>query len=220
MAVPDDPLLRLKRRHQRELRRARAEALILGVASMLRPGDVAVDCGAHWGEVTAVLAATGATVHAFEPDPLNLERLQARFAGAANVHLHAAAVGVAAGTARFHRFPGWQADPARALAKGTVMDGHPQMAGAEEIMVPVIDFPAFLRDQAKAGEIALVKLDIEGAELAILQAMRDAGLFDRVRLTLAETHARLFPALAPRYQALRDDLAAAYPVTRVNLDWI
>jgi FkbM family methyltransferase len=210
-----------QRRHRRELLQARADSLLQGVASMLRPGDVVVDGGAHWGDVTERLAATGATVHAFEPDPVNFARLQARFAGVATVHLHAAALGVAAGMGRLSRLAGWQDDPRRALAKSTLMDGHPQMAGAERVEVPVIDLLVFLDGlMAERGEVAVLKLDIEGAELAILEEMLTRRLFDRIRLTLAETHERLFPALQPRYAALRAAVADTWPATRVNLDWI
>ena len=220
--TPDTEEFRhMQRRHRREVARAHASSLLQGIASMLRPGDIVVDGGAQWGDVTDRMAAVGAIVHAFEPDPVNLLHLQARFAGAANVHIHHAGLGAKAGTGRLSRMAGWQDDPKRALAKSTLMEGHPQMAGAEIVEVTVIDLPAFLRDLiARHGEIALVKLDIEGAELAILEAMLAERLFDRIRLTLVETHERLFPALQPRYAALREALAEGWPATRVNLDWI
>jgi 16S rRNA A1518/A1519 N6-dimethyltransferase RsmA/KsgA/DIM1 with predicted DNA glycosylase/AP lyase activity len=80
MAEAEDALKKLKRRHKRDLRHVRAEGLLSGVVAMLRPGDVVVDCGANRGDVTEALAGSGATVHAFEPDPYNLARLQERFA--------------------------------------------------------------------------------------------------------------------------------------------
>ena len=40
--------------------------------------DVVFDCGANVGDVTAPLAATGATVHAFEPDPFAFGQLSRR----------------------------------------------------------------------------------------------------------------------------------------------
>ena len=63
-------------------------------------------------------------------------------------------------------------------------------------------------------------MDIEGAELDLLDAMLGQGLFDQIQLTVAETHERKFKDLRPRFAALRDAVAAAYPPTRVNLDWI
>ncbi len=221
MAEAEDPLKKLKRRHRRDLRYARAEGLLLGILSMLRPGDVVVDCGANRGDVTARLAATGAEVHAFEPDPYNLEKLAERFAEAANVHLHAAAVGTAAGSIRLMRTANWEANPELASVKSTVVAGGQNIAESAGIDVELIDFPAFLRGLVAAhGRVAFVKMDIEGAELDLLEALLREKLFDHIQLTVAETHERKFKDLRPRFAALREAMAAAYPQTRVNLDWI
>lgn len=221
MAEAEDPLRKLKRRHKRDLRHARAEGLLQGVVSMLRPGDVAVDCGANRGDVTALLAESGAEVHAFEPDPYNFAKLSERFAGAANVRLHAAAVGTGAGSIRLMRAANWDANPDLASVKSTVVAGGQNIAEGAGIEVALIDFPAFLRGLVAAhGRVAFVKLDIEGAELELLEAMLAARLFDRIQLTVAETHERKFKDLRPRFAALRQAVADAYPPTRVNLDWI
>jgi FkbM family methyltransferase len=221
MAEDDDPLRKLRRKHRRDLRHARAESLLQGVASMLRPGDIAVDCGANRGDITAQLAATGAVVHAFEPDPYNLEKLAERFAGAKNVHLHAKAVGIADGSIRLMRAANWEANPDRASVKSTVIAGGLNIAEGGGIDVPVVDFPAFLRDQIAAhGRIAFIKMDIEGAELDLLSAMLKERLFDNIQLTVAETHERKFKDLREPFAALRAAIAEAYPPTRVNLDWI
>jgi FkbM family methyltransferase len=217
----EDALRKLKRRHKRDLRYARAEGMLAGVASMLRPGDVAVDCWANRGDVTAVLAASGAEVHAFEPDPYNIEKLTERFAGQGNVHLHAAAVGTSAGTIRLMRAANWEANPELASVKSTVVAGGQNIAEGDGIDVPLIDFPAFLRGLVGAhGRVAFVKMDIEGAELDLLSAMLEVRAFDDIQLTVAETHERKFKDLRDRFAALRSAIAEAYPPTRVNLDWI
>ncbi|WP_128515638.1 FkbM family methyltransferase [Tabrizicola thermarum] len=221
MAETEDPLRKLRRRHKRDLRHARAAGMLAGVASMLRPGDVAVDCGANRGDVTAVLAVSGAEVHAFEPDPYNIEKPTDRFAGVANVHLHAAAVGTEAGTLRLMRAANWEANPELASVKSTVVAGGQNIAEGQGIEVAVVDFPAFLHGLVAAhGRVAFVKMDIEGAELDLLAAMLDRRAFDDIQLTVAETHERKFKDLRPRFAALREAIAAAYPPSRVNLDWI
>ena len=67
--------------------------------------------------------------------------------------------------------------------------------------------------------LAFLKLDIEGAELALLDRLDRDGLLHHIRLTVAETHEGKFPALRASYKALRDRIAATYPKTRVNLEW-
>lgn len=221
MILDERALKKLKRKHLRQLQVARARGLMLGVVAMLRPGDVVVDCGANQGDVTAELAATGATVHAFEPDPYNLAKLQDRFAGTANVHLHAAAVGVSSGTIRLMRAANWDANPDLASVKSTIVAGGVNIAEAEGFDVKLIDFAAFVRGLIEAhGRVAFVKMDIEGAELDLLEKMLAERLFDQIQMTVAETHEHKFRELRPRFAALRTDMAAAYPPSRVNLDWI
>ena len=63
----------------------------------LRSGDVALDLGANVGVYTARMAETGATVHAFEPDPDTFARLVKRVGHLPNVVLHQKAVGAGGG---------------------------------------------------------------------------------------------------------------------------
>jgi len=214
---------KLKRRAGRNERAKFAHGLMQGILSMLRPGDVVFDCGANVGAVTAPLAETGATVHAFEPDPFAFDQLSQRVQGMGNVILHNAAVGVAAGTVRLMRAANFDDNPMGGSVKSTVIAGGRNIDERDgaTIEVQMIALPDLIRDTAAAaGEVAFLKLDIEGAELDLLEHMQAHGLFDLVRLTVAETHENKFRDLRPRFAALRDAVAAQHPVTRVNLDWI
>lgn len=210
----------LIRRQKRNLRKAWAEGYLTGICSMLRPGDLAVDCGANMGVVTAQLAATGAEVLAFEPDPSAFATLTERFGDMPNVRLVNAAVGAASGTVRLMRSQNYEANPVGASVKSTILDGGRGIDAENSVEVELVDFPALLRERAAQGGIAFVKMDIEGAELDILEAMDRDGLFAHVRCLVAETHERKFRALRPRYRTLRAAVAERYVPTHVNLDWI
>ncbi|MGL6210416.1 MAG: FkbM family methyltransferase, partial [Paracoccaceae bacterium] len=169
------------RRQQRNLRKASAEGFLAGVCAMLRPGDLALDLGANMGVVTEVLAATGADVVAFEPDPFAFGSLQARFADRPNVSLVQAAVGVGSGTVRLMRADNFGTNPEGASVKSTILDGGRRIDAANSVEVPLLDFPAYVIEKvAERGQIAFIKMDIEGAEVDILEAMDRDGLFANV----------------------------------------
>ena len=211
----------LIRRQKRNLRKAHAEGFLSGIAAMLRPGDLALDCGANMGVVTDVLAKTGAEVIAFEPDPWAFGKLTERFAETRNVTLVNAAVGVGTGTVRLMRATNFCDNPTGASVKSTILDGGRQIDAENGVDVPLIDFPGFLRERLQdRPEIAFIKMDIEGAELDILEAMDRDALFDQVRVLVAETHERKFRDLRPRFRALRRSFAGKYDPNRVSLDWI
>lgn len=211
----------LIRRQKRNLRKAHAEGYLAGVAAMLRPGDLALDLGANMGVVTDILARTGADVVAFEPDPWAFGKLTERFAATPNVTLVNAAVGIGTGTVRLMRAQNFDDNPHGASVKSTILDGGRQIDAANAVDVPLVDFPAFLAEKlASRPEIAFIKMDIEGAELDILEALDQGGHFDRIRVLVAETHERKFRDLRPRFRALRKTFAGKYDANRVSLDWI
>ena len=63
---------------------------------------------------------------------------------------------------------------------------------------------------AKIGRIQGPIMDIEGAELEILEWMLKHTLFDCVRLTVAETHEKTFKKLRSRFQELRAQITKTY----------
>jgi FkbM family methyltransferase len=129
----------------------------------------------------------------------------------------------AAGTVRVMRTANWDDNPDLASVKSTIISGGRKITEAEGegIDVALIDFPAFRRGLiAEHGGITFLKMDIEGAELDLLEEMERQDLFTPVRLTVAETHERKFKDLRPRFDSLRARIADAYPITKVNLDWI
>ncbi|WP_224815287.1 FkbM family methyltransferase [Hasllibacter sp. MH4015] len=210
-----------QRRHWRRLKKQYARGVMDGILALLRPGDIVLDCGANVGAVAEPLARTGATVLCFEPDPYAFARLTDRLGDHPNVTLHHAAVGVTAGTARLMRAANFDDNPGNASVKSTLIPGGFNIDEETGIDVPVLSLPDILDDLIDThGQIAFLKLDIEGAELDLLEHLHARSLFDHIRLTVAETHEKKFPALRPRFAALRGTLSAAYPPTRVNLDWI
>lgn len=211
----------LIRRQKRNQRKAWAEGYMTAITAMLRPGDLVMDCGANMGVVTEVLAASGADVIAYEPDPYAFSILEQKFVNTPNVTLINAAVGVGAGSIRLMRADNFGDNPDGASVKSTILDGGRRIDAENAVEVTLLDFPTLVREHVAArGEIAFIKMDIEGAELDILEMLDREDLFTNIRALVAETHERKFKDLRDRYKTLRETVAAKYPAGKVNLDWI
>ena len=127
----------------------------------LRPGATVLDVGAHVGYYTllsSVLVGDAGRVHAFEPNPANAEflRRHVRINRRSNVQVEQAAVSDRAGTARFDFGTG----------SGT---GHLADAGALEVRTVQLDDYCTTNGLAPSA----IKIDVEGAELSVLEGGRE-----------------------------------------------
>jgi FkbM family methyltransferase len=129
---------------------------------------VVIDGGANRGDysrgVRRLAAAAGveADVHAFEPSPACVERLQADFAGVPAIRIVGCALSDRAGTAVLHDGRGGSSQAS--LVRREVHGREP--AGA--VAVPTIRLGDYLEGGA-IKRVDLLKLDVEGHELAALR---------------------------------------------------
>jgi FkbM family methyltransferase len=154
----------------------------------LSDGEVYVDCGSFDGDsVRNFVHATRTRfqhVHAFEPDPINFARMQKwlerqdRFAFSRRITLHQAAVGDTNGTLTFNDTGG----------EGACV---PIFGAQDERLVGVkegITVPAVRLDDALRDRISLLKLDVEGHELAILRGAAGHLRADHPRIAACAYH--------------------------------
>jgi FkbM family methyltransferase len=166
------------------------------ITEFLREGDTFVDVGANIGLYTLPAAAKKARVVAVEPSAKNRGRLEENLAlnGLTSVKIEACALGESEGEMAFCD------DDALA---------HVELAGNGP-KVPVRRLDAILPE----GEISLLKVDVEGFELAVFQGAENAMRAGRLPVILFEmnhsyerygvTEAQIFGFLRERgYQIAR-----------------
>jgi FkbM family methyltransferase len=140
------------------------------VCALLRPGDVMFDLGAHVGYYTLAAAQrVGARgmVHAFEALPMNADALQTnvQINHWTNVRVNRAAVTDTNGSIDLH-IPVERDHNASGAA--TIMEFFPD---AKMLRVPAVAVDDYIAENG-VGHIALVKMDIEAAEVRALRGMQ------------------------------------------------
>jgi FkbM family methyltransferase len=182
----------------------------------LAPEDIAIDCGANVGKITAEFARRGAVVHAFEPDPAAFAELQRQFGTNPKIRLYQAAVAAADGKMPLY-FRSERATDAVLYSVGsTLFREKTDVLKDAFCEVEVRRLADFLRQFQR---IRILKMDIEGAECEVLEDLLKEQLLDRIDLVLVETHEEWIPETIPRLQKIREQLQNG-GYTNVFLNWI
>jgi FkbM family methyltransferase len=149
----------------------------------LRLGEVVYDVGGYRGDWTALmLPRYPCDYWVFEPHPEALQLLRPRFSGLPNVHLVEAALGQGDGQ----------------VALSSEHEGSSIVKGqtSNQVEVKLFDVTRFILDHDH--RVALMKLNIEGAEYDLLESLLRGEAADRVDSVLVQFHAGS-PAAARRY---------------------
>ncbi|MFM7167278.1 MAG: FkbM family methyltransferase [Planctomycetaceae bacterium] len=182
----------------------------------LRPGDIAIDCGANVGVISCEMARRGALVHAFEPDPVAFAELQRRTAEFSGVTLHQMAVSSAEGTLPLF-FRHEREEDAVAYSVGSTLLAEKTDVRADQYCnVRVVRLAEFIQ---RFDRIRLLKMDIEGAECDVLEDLLKERLLERCDLVLVETHEEWIPQSKPRLDRIRQQLTDL-KYDHVCLNWV
>lgn len=163
-------------------------------------GDVVIDLGANVGLFSMYFAERSAIVHAFEPDPYAFKILSNHARPFKKLRLHQKAVFDKPGEMKLYRHKQFDSD-ANYAQSSTLMAEKRNVSDSSTISVPVVDIGDFMR--SIEGRIKLIKIDVEGAEAAILNRLIDTGDLERVDYVLVETHEDVVPGLREELDKLK-----------------
>lgn len=177
-------------------------------ATALAPSPLLIDCGLgrDISFPAAFLARFGGAVVGIDPNPESLA--YARLHCPAGMHIVAKALWTKAGETLTFNMPREQrALPAGADGiSGSLIESHAYVKGGDRLAVTTTTFDEVLRDSQRT-ECDILKLDIEGAEYNVLEALCVSRDLAKVKQLLVEFHHR-----ATHYTAADTDAA----VTRVQ----
>ena len=136
------------------------------LASRITPGDTIIDIGANLGFYTSLFAkSAGETgrVYAFEPDPLMFAILKKRTSKSSSVTAECLGLSDHSGEAVLYCSRANRAD-------NRIAPSHTEPT--EQVTIKLETFDSFARYQ-NITRIDGVKMDVQGAEIAVLRGMRD-----------------------------------------------
>lgn len=183
----------------------------------LRPGDIAIDCGANVGRFTVPMARSGAEVYAFEPNPDAYACLLQSTAAFPNVRTFQAALAPEPGPVKLYLHRYADEDPVHFSVGSSLLGAKRSVRDDHYVTVDGIRFTDFLHALGDR-RVRLLKMDIEGAEIGVLNDLLDAGWQERIEQAFIEVHDRQIPALAEPTRRLRERLAAL-GAAHFRLDW-
>lgn len=183
----------------------------------LGKNSIVLDCGANVGHISKMLASTGATIIAFEPDPIAFEKLRQRCGSKKNITLIQKGVWDKDTILHLYAHKNSTGNETCFTVGSSIIADKKNIDILKTQTIEVVDLVSFMQQLNK--KIGLVKLDVEGAEIEILKkiiATESWHLFDRMYV---ETHETKIPFHAEELRTIQKQLAEK-KVRNIKLNWI
>jgi FkbM family methyltransferase len=185
------------------------------VLQNIGPGDTVLDLGANVGLFSTYFAARGASVRAYEPDPSAFSILDKQAHAFPTLQVHQEAVFDSDGEMTLYRHLNFKDDPNYAQSS-TLIGEKRNVDSSFAIKVPVRDIAGIIA--SIPGRITLIKMDIEGAEAAVLRRLLDSDLMSRIDHIFVETHEDIVPGLGEELVEIKRRMQKA-GYSQVDYSW-
>ena len=178
-------------------------------------GSLVIDVGANVGKFTKIFLKKEFKVHAFEADPIAINELKKNCGDDENLKLFEVAVGIKNESKKLYRYRKFDAANPETTIGSSVLSFR---RGKDKPFVEIkcVDFIDYLKNIE--NKIALLKMDIEGAEVEILEKIIDEKLYKKIGKIYAETHERFSNKIAIETVNLRARLVKEN-INNINLNW-
>lgn len=183
----------------------------------LNKDSIVLDCGANIGGITLYLSVTGASIYAFEPDPVAFKILTERCRNKKNITCINKGVWDKDASIKLFRHHEMKDDEASFTTGSSIIADKKNVDAGSSYEIKVIDMVNFILQLNK--KIALVKLDVEGAEIEILKKIIADKVFTLFRIMYVETHETKITGQAEELKAIKKQMKEK-GISNIKLNWI
>jgi len=177
---------------------------------------LAIDLGANRGKYTKILAKNFNHVIAYEPNPEAFAVLEKNVLHYSNIELHQQAAGTENGAAIMFLRRDYQLDP-ESFSEGTsLFKSKENIDPNKSISVDIVDIIQIIEELDQ--EIGIIKIDIEGAEIPLLEKLLNSPSLQRIEYIFVETHEFKIPELHKRTASLRKRVAKLNK-PQIDMNW-
>ncbi len=183
----------------------------------MKPTDIAIDCGANVGLMTEIMARSGATVYAFEPNPAAFKVLQEKFKNTPNVHCLPKGVFDEPGSAPLFLHQNAEQNQVHWSTGSSLLAAKSNINKDNYVTIELVDLAAFI--SSLQTRVRILKLDVEGVECKILRRLISTGIILMIDHVFVETHDHKIPSLKTETDEIRK-IIADRNLNHVRLDWV
>lgn len=176
--------------------------------------DVVLDLGAHVGKAAIEFSHYVQKVYAFEPNPLNFAELKNCTRNYSNIEISERAVSDETGTTRLYVE---DAKPGRFYEGATIVSGKSNVSYKKHFDVETTSILDLLEEID--SDSIVIKMDIEGAEYIVLDALLCAKDLNKIRKVYVECHVDRIPELAEPKQRVLEKARALGVTDKLDFTW-
>ena len=185
----------------------------------IHPHDLVIDCGANIGKITDYFIKRGADVIAFEPNSIAFTHLKEKFNNIPNVRIINKGVAGRSfvGKTKLFMHQESKKNPLLYSTGSSIVKDKNNVNQNDFQIIEIINLAQFIKDLDKP--IKLLKIDIEGAEIDLLNDLIDKHIIQDIPYVIVETHEKKIPSLLEPTNKLKKRILDEN-LSNINLDWI
>ncbi len=184
----------------------------------INKNSVCIDLGANVGLISSMMARRGATVFAFEPNSIAYKLLEKKCKRFPKIHPIKKAAGIINRTTNLYLHNDNHGENNVNFSEASSLKSDkPNISKKNSESIEEIDFASFIDE---IDNIDIIKIDIEGYEIELLNHLLDNNSLKNISMIFVETHYHKWKELEKPTLQLIERVRNSKQDMKINFNWI